>query len=73
MKLKKLAKHYLTNNAYLSVTLIKDARPNKTVLTHTYQIKESCSDWLKYEVIQIEANDNGTLSILVTEPKNEIH
>lgn len=73
MKLKKLAKHYLTNNAYLSITLIKNARPDKTILTHTYQIKENCPDWLKYEVLQIEANDNGTLCILIVEPKNEVH
>lgn len=73
MKLKKLLKHYVTNNAYLSLTLIKNARPSKVVLTHTYQVKESCPDWLKYEVLQIEAIDNSTLSILLMEPNDEIH
>ena len=73
MKLKKLLKHYVTNNAYLSLTLIKNARPDKIILTHTYQVKENCPEWLKYEVLQIEAIDNGTLSILLMEPKNEVH
>ena len=74
MKLKKFAKRYLTNNAYLALTLIRDARPDKVCMTHTYEIMDNCPEWLNFHVLQIEANDNGTLTILLMEPKNdEVH
>jgi hypothetical protein len=74
MKLKKLVKRYLTNNAYLALTLIKDARPDKVCMTHTYEVMDKCPEWLNFHVLQIEANDNGTLTILLMEPKNdEVH
>lgn len=74
MKLKKLVKRYLTNNAYLVLTLIKNARPDKVCMTLTYEVMDKCPEWLNFHVLQIEANDNGTLTILLMEPKNdEIH